>query len=170
MPRERKEAARHQVRHMKSFLGSKVLEEDPQTENHNYDNSAIGTNVGPTATLSGSSLPPLKEDFLWLCLNHVANPNRALFTAVNESVTCRFCSGNFVRNSLNPRESSAWRIHGCENGKGHFLHVDCLKLIWKEQFLTLDCTRCEVLGRQIQVVGIDELDKRLGRIESLLMT
>lgn len=119
-----------------------------------------------------ASLPPLHEDILWLSLKLIASPDATLPT-VHGPPTCAACFEVFSRSSLDPRARAAWRVHSCGQGSAHFLHIKCLecaRLVWcRRQLSTLECRRCDSFVQQIQAIGVEEMAKRVERMEKLLL-
>jgi hypothetical protein len=155
MPPKRRIAMQKRVTKMRAFLkgGSKSENAPPSTDNQIAQSDE---------TSQPTPLPPLNEDFLFLSLNAMTHPT-ATIPLKQHPVVCRICEEQFGDNL----RDIAWRLHS-HNGRAHVVHVHCLHVGWADD-KKLDCEKCDSLKSQMGRCTVENVKRRLERLENLLM-
>jgi hypothetical protein len=155
MPPNRRFSTQNRVKKMSEFLksGSEIDHAPPNTDNE----SALTDGTPQKVTI-----PPLNEDFLFLSLNAMTHPT-ATISLEQHPVVCRICDAHFAYGT----REVAWRLHSY-NGRAHVVHVHCLWKGWAEDAKP-ECGKCDALRSQIRRCGVENVKKRLERLEDRLM-
>jgi hypothetical protein len=103
------------------------------------------------------TLPPLREDILWLTITPIAEPTLSI-PKEDQPFACQICDRGFNHD----RKEPAGRLHNYNN-EVHLVHKGCLEKSLGDT--SLRCPRCEALRRQMGKYGAEEVRKRISRIE-----